>query len=85
MLTVTPEELALREAIEDGGGVTRRLDIECIGAIVDMTSAERSSRRREIAKLRTFEASCAACCAASCTERIRECARETNLSERESR
>ena len=38
MLTVTPEELALREALEAAAAL-RALDIECVGAIVNMAPA----------------------------------------------
>lgn len=49
MLTVTPEELALREALEAAAAL-RELDIECIGAIVNMTPSALFTAA-EIAKL----------------------------------
>jgi anion-transporting ArsA/GET3 family ATPase len=54
MLTVTPEELALREALEAAKALCE-LDIECVGAIVNMTPPTLFTAA-EIAKLGTLEA-----------------------------
>jgi len=54
LLTVTPEELALREALEAAAAL-RELDIECIGAIVNMTPPELFTAA-EITKLGALEA-----------------------------
>jgi len=54
LLTVTPEELALREALEAAAAI-RELDIECIGAIVNMTPPSLFTAT-EIAKLGRVEA-----------------------------
>jgi anion-transporting ArsA/GET3 family ATPase len=54
MLTLTPEELALREALE-GAAALRELGIECAGAIVNMVPPALYATA-EIAKLRPLEA-----------------------------
>jgi anion-transporting ArsA/GET3 family ATPase len=52
MLTVTPEELALREALEAAAAL-RELDIECVGAVVNMAPPALFTAA-EIAKLGTI-------------------------------
>jgi arsenite/tail-anchored protein-transporting ATPase len=54
MLTLTPEELALREALE-GAAALRELGIECAGAIVNMVPPALYTTA-EIAQLRPLEA-----------------------------
>jgi anion-transporting ArsA/GET3 family ATPase len=54
MLTLTPEELALREALE-GAAALRELGIECTGAIVNMVPPALYTTA-EIAQLRPLEA-----------------------------
>lgn len=54
MLTLTPEQLALREALE-GAAALRELGIECAGAIVNMVPPALYATA-EIAKLRPLEA-----------------------------
>jgi anion-transporting ArsA/GET3 family ATPase len=54
LLTVTPEELALREALEAAAAL-RELDIECVGAIVNMTPPALFTAA-DITKLGTLEA-----------------------------
>lgn len=54
MLTVTPEELALREALEAAAAL-RELGIECVGAIVNMAPPALFTAA-EISKLGTVEA-----------------------------
>jgi arsenite/tail-anchored protein-transporting ATPase len=55
MLTVTPEDLALREAIETAATLREGLGIQCIGAILN-TVAPPLFTAAEVAKLRPFEA-----------------------------
>ena len=55
MLTVTPEELALREALEAAGELRERLGIECVGAVLNCVPPALFTAE-EIAKLRGVEA-----------------------------
>ncbi len=55
MLTVTPEELALREALEAAGELRDRLGIECIGAVLNCVPPALYTAA-EIARLRPLEA-----------------------------
>lgn len=55
ILTVLPEELALREALEAAVDMRDRLGIECVGAVLNCVTPALFTRS-EIVKLRRFEA-----------------------------
>jgi anion-transporting ArsA/GET3 family ATPase len=55
MLTVTPEELALREALEAADELRDRLGVECVGAVLNCVPPTLFTLA-EIAKLRPLEA-----------------------------